>query len=68
MAVNYAASAGAAEEVAAEIKKLGGDAFAVSANVAKREDIEAMFKAVVEKWGPPEVLVNNAGARKCDWL
>ena len=61
MVVNYAASAGAAEEVAAQIKKLGGDAIIVGANIGKREDIDRMFKEVTDKWGRVDVLVNNAG-------
>lgn len=38
--VNYASSAGAAEEVAEQIKASGGDAIVVGANLAKAEDIE----------------------------
>ena len=59
--VNYAASAGAAEEVASKIKEMGSDALIVKANVGKREEIDAMFKEVTEKWGRVDVLVNNAG-------
>ena len=61
--VNYAASAGAAEEVAQKIKDMGGDALIIKANVGKREEIDAMFKEVTEKWGRIDVLVNNAGER-----
>ena len=59
--VNYAASAGAAEEVASKIREMGSDALIVKANVGKREEIDAMFKEVTEKWGRVDVLVNNAG-------
>jgi hypothetical protein len=38
--VNYAASAGAAEAVAEEIKQLGGDAIVVGANLSNREEIQ----------------------------
>ncbi len=38
--VNYASSAGAAEEVAEQIKASGGDAIVVGADLAKGEDIE----------------------------
>jgi len=38
--VNYAASAGKAEEVAAEIKAAGGDALVVGADLSKAEDIQ----------------------------
>lgn len=50
VAVNYAASSGAAEEVAAAIKAAGGDAMVVGANVAKREDIDRMFKVRGAGW------------------
>ena len=59
--VNYAASAGAAEEVASKIREMGSEALIVKANVGKREEIDAMFKEVTEKWGRVDVLVNNAG-------
>ena len=38
--VNYASSAGAAEEVADQIKQSGGDAIVVQADLSKKEDIE----------------------------
>lgn len=38
--VNYASSAGAAEEVAEQIKASGGDAIVVGADLAKGEDID----------------------------
>lgn len=59
--VNYASSAGAAEEVAQLITAAGSEALIVKANVGKREEIEAMFKEVTDKWGRVDVLVNNAG-------
>ena len=61
--VNYAASSCAAEEVAQKIKEMGGDALIIKANVGKREEIDAMFKEVTEKWGRIDVLVNNAGEK-----
>lgn len=61
MAVNYASSPDKAEEVAAEIQKLGGEAITIGCNVAKRDELDAMFKTVTDKWGQLDVLVNNAG-------
>jgi 3-oxoacyl-[acyl-carrier protein] reductase len=61
VAVNYASSPDKAEEVAAEITKLGGEAITIGCNVAKREELDALFKAVTDKWGQVDVLVNNAG-------
>lgn len=40
VAVNYAASAGAAEEVAEQIKQSGGDAIVVQADLSKGPDIQ----------------------------
>lgn len=59
--VNYASSPDKAEEVAAEVVKVGGEAITFKANVASRQDIEALIKATVDKWGGVDVLVNNAG-------
>jgi len=59
--VNYAASAGAAEEVAAQIKASGGDAIVVGADLSKAEDITRMMDEAVKAFGSIDVLVNNAG-------
>lgn len=59
--VNYASSPAAAEAVVAEIQATGGQAWAHQANVAEEEQVEAMVKAVLEKEGRLDVLVNNAG-------
>lgn len=59
--VNYASSAGAAEEVASQIKASGGDAIVVGADLSKGEDIQRLIDEAVAKWGTVDVLVNNAG-------
>ena len=59
--VNYASSPAAAEAVMAEIQAAGGQAWAHQANVAEEDQVEAMVKAVLEKEGRLDVLVNNAG-------
>ena len=51
----------AVEATAAEFRANGIDAFGVAANVAKMEDCEAAVKAVMEKYGRIDFLVNNAG-------
>eukprot|EP00579_Thalassiosira_antarctica_P025040 CAMPEP_0202020738 /NCGR_PEP_ID=MMETSP0905-20130828/45102_1 /ASSEMBLY_ACC=CAM_ASM_000554 /TAXON_ID=420261 /ORGANISM="Thalassiosira antarctica, Strain CCMP982" /LENGTH=259 /DNA_ID=CAMNT_0048582395 /DNA_START=140 /DNA_END=922 /DNA_ORIENTATION=- len=50
-----------AEKVCQEIRDAGGDAIAITADCSKREDIQAMFKEVIKKYGKVDVLVNNAG-------
>jgi len=46
--------------LAQEIAAKGGEAFAVKMDVADAEQIKAGFKAVLEKFGRLDILVNNA--------
>lgn len=46
--------------LAQEIGAKGGEAFAVKIDVADAEQIKAGFKAVLEKFGKLDILVNNA--------
>jgi NAD(P)-dependent dehydrogenase (short-subunit alcohol dehydrogenase family) len=48
-------------QVVAEIKKLGGDAAFVRADVAKDTDVKAMVDFTVAKYGRLDVAFNNAG-------
>jgi len=48
-------------EVAAEIEAGGGKAAAFALDVASEESIKAGAKAILERFGKVEVLVNNAG-------
>jgi 3-oxoacyl-[acyl-carrier protein] reductase len=59
--VNYVSSDATAQEVVAEVEKLGRRAKAVKADVAKKEDCEGLMNACVEEFGKLDVLVNNAG-------
>lgn len=59
--VNYASSAGAAEQVVADIVALGSEAIALPADVSKADQVEQLINATMEKWGQIDVLVNNAG-------
>ncbi|HEX8635584.1 MAG TPA: glucose 1-dehydrogenase [Pyrinomonadaceae bacterium] len=51
----------ALEAVAVEIVKLGGEAFAVAADVTKEPDAERAMSESVERFGGLDVLVNAAG-------
>ena len=55
------AGSDAAQAVVAEIEAAGGEAMANGANVAKYDEVEAMVKQAVDKWGRVDILVNNAG-------
>jgi 3-oxoacyl-[acyl-carrier protein] reductase len=59
--VNYASSSQAADAVVAEIEGMGSEAIAVQADVGQTDQVDALFNAVMERWGRIDVLVNNAG-------
>lgn len=61
VAVNYASNAEAAEQVVADIRAAGGDAFAVRGDVGSEGDVLAMFDLVDHTYGRLDALVNNAG-------
>jgi len=48
-------------QVVSEIKKLGGEAAFVRADVAKETDVRAMVKFAVDKFGRLDIAFNNAG-------
>ncbi|MEM8602916.1 MAG: 3-oxoacyl-[acyl-carrier-protein] reductase [Cyanobacteria bacterium P01_H01_bin.121] len=59
--VNYASSSDAANQVVSTIQAQGKEAIALQADVAQEEQVDALFKQVMAKWGRIDVLVNNAG-------
>ena len=58
--VNYFSSADKAEKTVKAIRKLGGEAFAVRADVSNAKDVSLMIKETADKFGQIDVLVNNA--------
>ena len=61
VAVNYAGSQKAAEDVKAAIEAEGGRAIVIQGDVSKAEDVEKVFAAVKAEFGRLDVLVNNSG-------
>jgi NAD(P)-dependent dehydrogenase (short-subunit alcohol dehydrogenase family) len=61
VAVNYTSNAQAAHDVVRELQQAGARAFAVQADVAREEQVLAMFEAVDRELGRLTALVNNAG-------
>ncbi|MET0708414.1 MAG: 3-hydroxybutyrate dehydrogenase, partial [Tardiphaga sp.] len=51
----------AAQTAAAEIKKLGGDAFAVAMNVTDEAQVDKGVADTIAKYGKIDILVSNAG-------
>ncbi len=59
--VNYCKNQAGAEAAVAAIKKKGGDALAVQADVTKATDVARMVAQVRSRWDKIDILVNNAG-------
>lgn len=49
------------QRVADIITKAGGEALVVRADVTRTADVESMVKAVMDKWGRIDILVNGVG-------
>lgn len=59
--VNYLKNQKGAEEAVQAIRKAGGEALAIRADVTRQQDIHALVAAVRKQWGRIDILVNNAG-------
>jgi 3-oxoacyl-[acyl-carrier protein] reductase len=57
-----------AERIAAEIVTAGGQALALTCDVAERSQVEAMAARVTEAWERVDILVNNAGITRTAML
>lgn len=54
------------EQLAAEIRRDGGQAYTHAADLTDAQAVSALEKRVSAEWGTPDVLFNNAGAGR--WL
>lgn len=61
VAVNYCRNRAGAEQAVEVIRKGGGEAFMVRADVTRSVDVQAMVAASRERWGRIDILINNAG-------
>jgi acetoacetyl-CoA reductase len=59
--INYNSNSSAADKMVAEIQEVGGEAYAVQADVSNSEDAAKLVQATIEKFGQLDILVNNAG-------
>lgn len=66
VAINYTANKTAADEVIDMIKKSGGEAIAVKADVSNKAEVDAMVAQIAKEFGEIDILVNNAGV--CHFL
>src|SRR3954454_23947731 len=58
--VHYAHASRGAEEVVAQIKAQGGNAYLVQADLCKPEEISRLVKEARSMLGPIDVWINNA--------
>ena len=56
------------EELAGEIRAAGGEALPVAMDVSQAAQIDAMVHAALERFGQIDILFNNAGFGRLDWL
>ena len=61
LAVNYARDAAAAEAVVADVRKAGGRAVAIKADVGDVAQVRDLFAAVDKQLGTVDAFFNNAG-------
>ncbi|MCB1074110.1 MAG: SDR family oxidoreductase [Simkania sp.] len=62
--INYAGSKERAEEVAQEVSAIGRQALVIKADVSQEDQVQAMFKETIEKFGTVDIVINNAGLQK----
>lgn len=62
--VNFVSGEERAQAVVDEIKKAGGKAIAIQADVAREEQVNSMFQRMFETFGTIDILINNAGIQK----
>ncbi|MFP3489179.1 SDR family NAD(P)-dependent oxidoreductase, partial [Staphylococcus sp. SIMBA_130] len=53
-----------ATKVVEEIKRSGGEAIAIQADVSKEADVERLITAAHKSYGTLNVMMNNAGIQK----
>lgn len=59
--INYNSNSEAADKMVAEINEVGGEAYAVQADVSNSQDAANLVEETVKHFGRLDILVNNAG-------
>lgn len=66
VAVHYGASKAAAEDTVGEIERAGGRAVALTADLAREDEVRALLPAAEAALGPVDCLINNAAVFERD--
>lgn len=56
------------QELTEKIQQDGGEAIAVPVDVVERDEIELMVQSALDVYGQIDILFNNAGFGRLDWL
>jgi len=64
VAVNWVVGEEAAQELVEKIKGYGVEACAIKADVSREDQVQAMFREMIERFGTIDILVNNAGVQR----
>jgi 3-oxoacyl-[acyl-carrier protein] reductase len=59
--INYKLSEEKASQLAEEIRKNGGEAITIKADVSKPDEVKQLVRMTVDRYGTVDILVNNAG-------
>jgi 3-oxoacyl-[acyl-carrier protein] reductase len=59
--INYNLSEEKAKQLAEEIRKNGGEAITIKADVSKPDEVKQLVRTTVDRYGRVDILVNNAG-------
>ena len=62
--VNFIGNSVSADEIVQEIIDFGGNAISFKCDVSKKDQVDAMVAAAVDKFGTVDILINNAGLQK----
>lgn len=62
--INYITNQDTAEEMVEDIKKEGGEAIAIKADVSSEDEVKNLFRKAIDHYGTIHILVNNAGIQK----
>ena len=66
--VNYSSSDAAAQETLSQIQAAGGNGMLYKADVSKLDQVKLMIREVFKAYGRIDVLVNNAGIVRDEYL
>ncbi len=64
VAINYVANPHATDRLIDEIESAGGKAIGIKADVSKEDQVQAMFREMLDAFGTIDILVNNAGLQR----